>query len=359
MAQLSPCQCVGWNRAIPQSTSDTSTLPPNEVGARYTLGMGEAPTCTNDCGRPTPGSEYICPNCGTALTQRLASILDEVIPGPTGPRADLNGARGPIGPERVIPGLASSLDVAITKQARFTQLPGGTPTARPTADDHHTTLAEQPLAFGYAASEARTVLASTLATWAALIAEQRGLVHPVYTLPDLAVFLLDQVPWLRQQPAGADAFDEITTAILNATRTIDRPMDRVYAGPCTGEHSKVRLEDSLVVELSIVRCAGHMYARGDSAVATCDACAREMPLEDARDPLFARIDTMLLTGPEIVTALGGLGSPVNANSIRTWARRGHLTNRAPEGEQPRYRVADVRQLSERSTRTTHREAIPA
>ncbi len=346
-------------------TSDTSTLPPSEVGARYTLGMGEAPTCTNDCGRPTPGSEYICPDCGTALTRRLASILDEIIPGPTGPRADLNGATGPIGPDRVIPGLASSLDVAITKQARFTQLPGATPTTRPAADDHHTTLAEQPLAFGYAASEARTVLASTLATWAALIAEQRGLVHPVYTLPDLAVFLLDQVPWLRQQPAGADAFDELTAAILNATRTIDRPMDRVYAGPCLPDED---LDERLLRALGFgaqldaqlsARCAGYLYARGDSNVATCDACGRDMPLDEARDPLLARIDTMLLTGPEIVTALGGLGSPVNAGTIRQWARRGHLTNRAPEGEQPRYRVADVRQLSERSTRSTHREAVPA
>lgn len=318
--------------------------------------MGEAPTCTNLCGRPTPGSEYICPDCGTALTRRLASILDEVIPGPTGPRADLDGGIGPIGPDRVIPGLASSLDVAITKQARFTQLPGGTPPARPAADDHHTVLAEQPLAFGYAASEARSVLASTLGTWAALIAEQRGLNHPVYTLRDLAVFLLDQIPWLRQQPAGADAFDELTTAILNATRTIDRPMDRVYAGPCLPDDEHPHL--NVLRELS-ARCAGYLYARGDSNVATCDACGRDMPLDEARDPLLARIDTMLLTGPEIVTALGGLGSPVNAGTIRQWARRGHLTNRAPEGEQPRYRVADVRQLSERSTRTTHREAVPA
>lgn len=293
--------------------------------------MGTTTDCANDCGRPTQDTCYICPDCGTALHRLLASILDEVTPGATGPRADLNGGIGPIGPDRVIPGLASSLDVAITKQARFTQLPGGTPAARPAADDVHTVLAEQPLPFGYAASEARGVLASTLATWTALIAEQRGLSHPVYTLPDLAAFLLDQVQWLRQQPAGADAFDELTAAIRDATRAIDRPAARVYAGPCSTE--------------TTAECPGHLYAREESSTATCDACARDMDLDTARDPLLARIDDMVLTGREIELALGGLGSPVKAKTISKWRERGRIISRGQIGTQHCYRVRDVRLLT--------------
>ncbi len=295
------------------------------------VSMGTTTDCANDCGRPTPDTCYICPPCGTHLTRLLASILDDVTPGATGPRADLDGGIGPIGPDRVIPGLASSLDVAITKQARFTQLPGGTPTARPDDDDVHTVLAAQPLPFGYAASEARGVLASTLATWAALIAEQRGLIHPVYTLPDLAVFLLDEVQWLRQQPAGADAFDELTAAIRDATRAIDRPAARVYAGPCSAE--------------TTAECPGHLYAREGSSIATCDACAREMDLDAARDPLLARIDDMVLTGREIELALGGLGSPVKAKTISKWRERGRIISRGQIGTQHCYRVRDVRLLA--------------
>lgn len=307
------------------------------------VSMGTTTDCANDCGRPTPDTCYICPDCGTALHRLLASILDEVTPGATGPRADLNGGIGPIGPDRVIPGLASSLDVAITKQARFTQLPGGTPATRPAADDVHTVLAEQPLPFGYAASEARGVLASTLATWTALIAEQRGLNHPIYTLPDLAVFLLDQVQWLRQQPAGADAFDELTAAIRDATRAIDRPAARVYAGPCVPtdpehQHHGVLRDPS-------VHCPGHLYAREGSSIATCDACARDMDLDTARDPLLARIDDMVLTGREIELALGGLGSPVKAKTISKWRERGRIISRGQIGTQHCYRVRDVRLLA--------------
>lgn len=312
------------------------------------VSMGTTTDCANDCGRPTPDTCYICPPCGTNLTQLLASILDEVTPGATGPRADLDGGIGPIGPDRVIPGLASSLDVAITKQARFTQLPGGTPAARPAADDVHTVLAEQPLPFGYAASEARGVLASTLATWAALIAEQRGLIHPVYTLPNLAAFLLDQVQWLRQQPAGADAFDELTAAIRDATRAIDRPAARVYAGPCTPEDEptpRQRLLIAIAGDELPSHCAGHLYAREGSSIATCDACSRDMDLDAARDPLLARIDDMVLTGREIELALGGLGSPVKAKTISKWRERGRIASRGQIGTQHCYRVRDVRLLA--------------
>lgn len=290
---------------------------------------------------------YLCGDCTAHLRSDLESILDRTEP-PT--QAGLA--------HRVIPGLAEDLTVAITKQSRFTQMPGsGRPTKRQT-DEHRTVLAEQPLAFGYAASEARTVLTSTLAYWTAAIAEQRGLSHPAYTLTHMATFLATQVQWIRNQPAGNEAHDELTTAIRNARRAVDRPQDRVYAGPCSleeddGQATYRRLLSLIGREID-PRCDGHLYAREGSTIATCDTCARDMPLNDARDPLLARIDNMHLTATEIVTALGGLGQKINANTLRTWAHRGLLTNHAPTGERPRYRVADVRRLA-----TPTREAVPA
>ena len=310
--------------------------------------MGTTGNCANDtCTRETDGLTYLCGDCTAHLRSDLESILDRTEP-PTQPGLA----------HRVIPGLAEDLTVAITKQSRFTQMPGsGRPTKRAT-DEHRTVLAEQPLAFGYAASEARTVLTSTLAYWTAAIAEQRGLSHPAYTLTDMATFLATQVQWIRNQPAGNEAHDELTTAIRNARRAVDRPMDRVYAGPCSleeddGQVTYRRLLSLIGREID-PRCDGHLYAREGSTIATCDTCARDMPLNDARDPLLARIDNMHLTATEIVTALGGLGQKINANTLRVWAHRGQLTNHAPTGERPRYRVADVRRLAKPT-----REAVPA
>lgn len=332
--------------------------------------MGNTSTCTNEtCTRETDGLTYLCGDCTAHLRTDLESIPDTVIPGPTEKRTrtvkddagnkTLEAYDQQVGPDRVIPGLAQDLTVAITKQSRFTQMPGsGRPTKRAT-DEHRTVLAEQPLAFGYAASEARTVLASTLAYWTAAIAEQRGLSHPAYTLTDMATFLATQVQWIRNQPAGNEAHDELTTAIRNARRAVDRPQDRVYAGPCSPEDGiELTGQERLLIAIAgtglPTRCDGHLYAREGSTIATCDTCARDMPLNDARDPLLARIDNMHLTATEIVTALGGLGQKINANTLRVWVHRRLLTNHAPTGERPRYRVADVRSLA-----TPTREAVPA
>lgn len=322
--------------------------------------MGTTGHCTNEhCTREMVDTAYLCGDCTTHLRTDLHGIPDTVIPGPVGPRADRDGEDGPIGPDRVIPGLASSLEVAITKQSRFTQMPGsGRPAARH-EDEHRTVLSEQPLAFGYAASEARAVLLSALAYWTAATAEQRGLTHPAYTLTDMATFLASQTDWIRNQPAGNEAHDELTTAIRNATRAVDRPQDRVYAGPCGAGTVTLHLTIGLdgnggSSEITNFECDGHLYARHGSTIAECDTCQRSMSLDDARDPLLARIDNMHLTATEIVTALGGLGSPVNPNTLYSWAHRGLLTNRAPAGERPRYRVADVRSLAEPT-----REAVPA
>lgn len=304
--------------------------------------------CTRDtCNRTTGDTTYICPECGHNLTHLLSNVADTTAP-----------PRTPGGAPRTIPGLATDLDVAITKQTRFTQVRGRRP-ATPETDDPHTVLSVQPLAYGYAASEARYNLVTTLAVWAALVAEQRGLALPERDLEPLAAFVVAQVPWLRQQPAGADAFDELTAALDNATHTIDRPADAAFAGPCGAALPGQDLYDP-----HKARCPGFLYAREGSRVAVCDECGRDDDLDEARAPLLETIDALILTGPQIVLALGGLGSPVKPDTIRKWASRGHLTNRAPAGAQPRYRVGDVRQLATPELRATlrtapTREAIPA
>lgn len=312
--------------------------------------MNPAATCTVDgCAREITDAEYVCAGCGQHLEQRLRGILDEH-------HAPLTaGMAG-----RVVPGLASSLEVAITKQDRFTQQPGSSRARPGHADGTRTVLAEKPLAFGYDASEALYVLRSTLATWAALIASQRGTPQPAYYLPDLAINLVTHIDWLRHQPAGHEAFDEILPAIRNAWRTVDAPTARIYAGPCTPKDELVAervllafgldLDDTPAPDL----CDGHLYAREGSTITECDECGRTMALDDARDPLLAQIDGMAFPAADIVTLLGGLGSPLSVHTLRSWARRGLLTNHTPDAR-PTYLIRDVRKLADGLT-THHREA---
>lgn len=281
--------------------------------------------CALDCGREVPDTAYVCPPCGDTARRLLVSVQDTVLtPTTTGQRTrvviDDNGNRrtesytGPVGPDRIIPGLATDLDTAITRETRF-GTGGGSASG------------ETPVLFNTSASEARTILISTLATWTALIAEQRGLPHPAYLLRDLATFLVEQVTWLRAQAAGAEALDEITAALRNATRVIDRPADRKYAGPCTTDG-----------------CAGEFIAYDQARLARCRDCAAHVELATRQEQLLEQANDMLLTAPQLEKALGGLGTEVRAKRIHEWCARGRLTNRGTP-DQPLYRVGDVRHLA--------------
>ena len=253
--------------------------------------------CALNCGREVPDTAFVCPPCGTTTTRLLQSVQDELIPGP---------------PRRVIPGLATDLDTAITRETNF-----GTSGAS----------GETPVLFNTSASEARTVLLSALATWTALIAEQRGLPHPAYLLRDLAAFLEHQVTWLRAQAAGAEALEEITAALRNATRVIDRPADRKYAGPCTTKG-----------------CEGEFIAYDQARLARCRDCTATVELTARQAELLEQANDMLLTAPQLEKALGGLGTEVRAKRIHEWCARDRLTNRGTP-DRPMYRVGDVRHLA--------------
>jgi hypothetical protein len=55
---------------------------------------------------------------------------------------------------------------------------------------------------------------------------------PADTLPSMALWLARHMDRVRQHPAAADIVAEVTAAVRQAVRAIDRPPQRVYAGPC-------------------------------------------------------------------------------------------------------------------------------
>lgn len=275
-------------------------------------------TCAARCGTTTRNA--ICTTCLDTLDTLLRGVGDTLIPGPTGPRTDLAGRRGPIGPDRRIPGLETSLHVAAAKQSRFTSTSSRVVAGRGKA---------QPLPVNLRATDARHTLHRTLARWAGHIAEAAHLPRPPAssTAAQLAAWIAAHRDWLAGQAATVDLIADVKRAHATACRVIDRPADRAYAGRC-----------------HVLDCGGLMYAYDGAPVAECTTCRAKADYEEARRTLLAKVDDLILPATEIELALRGLGQEVKAATIRKWCERGRLTNRGTTSC-PRYRVGDALTLA--------------
>jgi hypothetical protein len=286
-------------------------------------------TCAVEtCARPVPDTSFVCPGCGDRLRDLLNEIPDAVLrPLAAVPYTDHNGirrTRTATDGAKITPGIGTAIDQAVALMTRFG---AGQATAH--------TSNEQRLPFNpQAASDAYT-LRSTLIFWAASIAEQRGVPMPATTASDLATFLVGQVDWLRAQAAGPDGFDELTAAIRNARRAIDRPADRRYAGPCTQE---------IEIDGHQRKCGTDLYAWPGKDTITCPTCGTDVPVDERRAWLLEQTDGIVLTVAELERAIDGL----KRNTLKSWIARHRLKPHGGtrDGETARYRVGDVRALME-------------
>ena len=138
------------------------------------------PICAIDwCDRPV-GDGYVCQYCAGRLSRALGDV----------------------------PALWEELDTVLTKQARYADPEGRG--------------GEKALPFSPVASEIGWVLRNTLSTWCRLID----------TPAAVAGWLLHHTLWLRHHKAGYEAVEEITSAVNAVRKAVDRPPERIYAGPC-------------------------------------------------------------------------------------------------------------------------------
>lgn len=155
----------------------------------------------------------------------------------------------------------------------------------------------------------------------------RGL--PADTTAGLAAWLRPRVGWLRHHPDGATAYTGIVGAVADARRVVDRPAEKLYAGPCD--------------------CGEDLYARLDASYVVCRAETHDEPLawpvEERRRWLLASAADVLATGTEISRALTRYAQPVTQSSLRGYVHRGQLVPRGERVEGGRmvmlYRLGDV------------------
>lgn len=250
---------------------------------------------TCPCGQPTPEASWLCTSCVNGAWNALAAV----------------------------PELVEELETTRTRQARTE--PAGSAGIG----------GEGALPWHEGAARALGDLGATLGILGAavgyrgpseLVALSRAVMPHVDTLAAGSVYLeLHRVIWLTGR----------------AQRVIDRPPERIYAGPCG-------------------LCGADLYALGGVTEVTCQVCGTAEDVARRRAFLLSKVDDQLATATETARALTSLDLPVTPERLRQWKHRGRLVTRGhgPTGH-PLYRVGDVIELlveTATGTRTPPRSA---
>ena len=252
-------------------------------------------------------------------------------------------------------GLTHDLNITTARQDRIDR-----PTSRPHIDDRDDirqwpgTLKPTPIPYDDRAANATATLHRVLTAWADRIATETGIrtwrpapggpfpicrrcehpscllhrppVQPPATLAGLAAWLRPRVGWLRHHHDGATALNQILTAVRDAQHAVDRPAERLYAGPCD-------------------ECGEDMYGRVGARIVECPPCELVYEVEARRQWLLRSAEDVLASATEIARAITRLGQDVTPSAIRGFVHRGQLLAHSQRtvGSRtvPLYRLGDV------------------
>lgn len=280
------------------------------------------------CDRPMPGGRRICGACEAGTLREIADV----------------------------PSLAHHLEIAVSRQAQIGEGGGGR------SDD------ERPLPWDERAAEAAHALKAVLVSWVRLLSDgvhqlagpvcasrcaHRSCVYtelgrePADDLASIARWLIRFEGPLFRHEAASEAVEEIIETVRAARKAVDRPADKIYAGPCD-------------------ECGGDLYARPGAALVTCQWCQDRTggillyDVQARRKWMLAEVEDFELPAPDIARALTTLVRPIAPALLHTWAARGKLsavpTMRGPvcalacdhptcheilARPRPRFRVGDV------------------
>jgi hypothetical protein len=207
-----------------------------------------------------------------------------------------------------IPALWEELDTVLTRQNIY-------------SDDHSRSGAEAPLPFNATASELGWVLRNTLSTWCRLIAEERGKQLPEDNPPAISKWTLNHVSWLRHHKAGHEAVEEIVSVVDKIRQAVDRPAERIYAGPCQD-------------------CGGDMYGKPGAASVDCRPCGLSYDVAEMLTWMRSQVYGRLVTAKEGVVLLSRFGLPVQQKTIDKWHERKRIEDRGHDHEGKRLYLFD-------------------
>jgi hypothetical protein len=211
-----------------------------------------------------------------------------------------------------VPALWEQLDIVLTRQARYSAPEGRG--------------GEKTLPFHVAASEHASTLRSLLVTWCRLIADERGRQLPEDNPAAIARWMLNHVQWLRHHRAGSEAVEELTMAVAQVRRIIDRPAERIYAGPCAD-------------------CGQDMYGKPGATSVECRPCGVSYDVAEMVAWMQHEARQRLVTAKEAIILLGRFGLPLSQKTIEKWRQRERLfAHPEPRDGVSLYRFDDIWRL---------------
>ena len=221
-------------------------------------------------------------------------------------------------------GLVEELEVTITRQARIT------------SERHGGRSAEHPLPWNLHASEKASDLNTTVNAWALdtsrLGEDERDQLaeHHHSDTAAVAAWLTRNLHTLRHHQEAGQAYDELTNAIREARRAVDRPLERVFAGQCLEEH-----EDGRV-------CREDLYAAPGKAHATCRVCGARHDMAARREWMLSCIEDQVAYSGLLAGLVSNLGVQIGSSTIRRYASAGRIHAISVDAKRrPLYRIGDV------------------
>jgi hypothetical protein len=230
-----------------------------------------------------------------------------------------------------VPDIVDELQITRTRQDRVS------------AGKHGGRSATKPLPWNEHAAQRAFELNATLNAWALdtsrLGEDERDLLaeHHHSDTAAVARWLARNLRTLRQHADAGQAFDELTNAIREARRAVDRPQDYIPLGAC----------GNLVEDLE-QPCPAIVYGHPDSRFATCRGCTARHRITDRIEWMLELLRVQLVTIPEAVGICYLAGKRTTEDKLRLMAARARFLPVGAKEGQPTYRMAEVFQaLDER------------
>lgn len=282
--------------------------------------------CTTGCGRPTQVS--LCSFClsemVTGLRQLTTGGVERVrthrVPTPGVPRDEQ--------PSKTVvdrrPGLCEELETTLARLDKMSGSAGkvggsgqvGTP-------------------FKLEASEVGWILRNTISTWARDVAET----YPHVTLTatttaEAAEWMANLAGLLAEHPAADQMHSEITDAVEQVRRVVDRYAEKIRLGKC-----------GAVVEG--IKCYEDLYGVKDRETVHCRTCGTHHDAASRWESIRSAVRESLASAAEIAAAAVRIyGRPLNVKTIRTWANRGRIETRGRNADgEPLHVVGEVLDLA--------------
>jgi hypothetical protein len=128
---------------------------------------------------------------------------------------------------------------------------------------------------------------------------------------------------LLRHPAADEALGDIQHAVKQARWAIDRPADKIYAGPCD-------------------QCGHDLLAKPGATAVTCHDCQLEYDIPARQAWMQSQIHDQLGHSSAISGMLGQLGVNVAASTVRYFAQEKRiLAHGYDQKRRPLYRIGDV------------------